>query len=380
MQKNAYVWENFEYNYPNDWNQLYQPVYYANEVLYNLKKVERTTENTLAWDNVKGSALLYRAEYFLRAVWIFAKAYDENTAKSDLGIVLRVEPDFEQSSKRATVQESYDKILTDLKEAALLLPERPVHVMRPSKAAAYGLLARTYLSMRVYDSTLKYSNLALGIFNQLLDFSTVNYNSIASTFAPFPNPEIIISFSISVHSFPVGPGHVRVDSNLLRSYVEGDLRKPAFFSDARVIYPTIGGTLFKGSYFGSFSILFTGLTTAEMYLTRAECYARKGEVEKALNDINLLMSNRCDPALFQPFETSEQGRALSYILEERRKELVFRGLRWMDIKRLNKEGAGIVLTREVEGKTYKLEPNEARYALPIPTDIINMTGMQQNPR
>lgn len=57
-----------------------------------------------------------------------------------------------------------------------------------------------------------------------------------------------------------------------------------------------------------------------------------------------------------------------------------RGLRWMDLKRLNKDSANIILTRQVNGQTYTLQPNDLRYALPLPEDIIQITGMQQNPR
>jgi starch-binding outer membrane protein, SusD/RagB family len=68
----------------------------------------------------------------------------------------------------------------------------------------------------------------------------------------------------------------------------------------------------------------------------------------------------------------------SSLRTERRKELTMRGLRWIDIKRLNKEGAGIVLKRLIGDKTYTLQPNDPRYALPLPADIILNTGMQQN--
>jgi hypothetical protein len=50
----------------------------------------------------------------------------------------------------------------------------------------------------------------------------------------------------------------------------------------------------------------------------------------------------------------------------------------MDIKRLNKEGRNIVLRRFLNGNTYTLEPNAAYYALPIPTDIVEITGIPQN--
>ena len=71
---------------------------------------------------------------------------------------------------------------------------------------------------------------------------------------------------------------------------------------------------------------------------------------------------------------------MALILLERRKELLMRGLRWMDLKRLNMEGAAITLTRTVNGQVYTLPPNDLRYALPIPEDVIAISGMQQNPR
>jgi hypothetical protein len=48
-----------------------------------------------------------------------------------------------------------------------------------------------------------------------------------------------------------------------------------------------------------------------------------------------------------PITAGSSDEASQLILQERRKELLFRGLRWIDIKRLNKEGAGIVLKRKV---------------------------------
>jgi hypothetical protein len=55
-----------------------------------------------------------------------------------------------------------------------------------------------------------------------------------------------------------------------------------------------------------------------------------------------------------------------------------RGLRWSDIKRLNKENYQITPERKIGSNTYLLPPNSSRYALPLPDDIIRLTGMQQN--
>ena len=123
-----------------------------------------------------------------------------------------------------------------------------------------------------------------------------------------------------------------------------------------------------------------GIATDEVYLTRAECYARAGKVSEAMNDLNTLMIKRWKAGTFIPFTATSTSEALSIILEERRKETLFRGLRWLDLRRLNSEGANITLTRNVDNQTYKLEPNSPRYALPLPPDVISLTGIPQNER
>jgi hypothetical protein len=55
-----------------------------------------------------------------------------------------------------------------------------------------------------------------------------------------------------------------------------------------------------------------------------------------------------------------------------------RSLRWPDIKRQNREGANIVLQRLSAGTVYRLEPNSGLYALTLPADIIEQSGIPQN--
>ncbi|NCU05384.1 MAG: RagB/SusD family nutrient uptake outer membrane protein [Chitinophagaceae bacterium] len=92
------------------------------------------------------------------------------------------------------------------------------------------------------------------------------------------------------------------------------------------------------------------------------------------------MITRWKQGTYQPYTFVSKQEALQIILTERRKQLLMRCLRWMDIKRLNKEGHNISLRRIINSQEYVLEPNSPKFALPIPDDIITMTGMQQNPR
>ncbi|KKX49153.1 RagB/SusD family nutrient uptake outer membrane protein [Sphingobacterium sp. IITKGP-BTPF85] len=136
---------------------------------------------------------------------------------------------------------------------------------------------------------------------------------------------------------------------------------------------------FKGQYTGS-NNLFGGIATDEMYLVRAECLAREGKIAEALADINLLLSKRYKSTSFMPLSETNISNLLDLILLERRKELLFRGLRWMDIKRLNLEGRMISLIREGADGKVELKPNDNRFAIPLPEDIIRLAGVEQNPR
>ena len=99
-----------------------------------------------------------------------------------------------------------------------------------------------------------------------------------------------------------------------------------------------------------------------------------------MQDLNALLTSRFKQGTFQPYNATNPQDALQLILEERRKELVCRGLRFTDLRRLNKEGAGIMLSRVVNSKTYQLAPNDLRYTLPIPNDAIEGSLIVQNPR
>ncbi|TXI91087.1 MAG: RagB/SusD family nutrient uptake outer membrane protein [Chryseobacterium sp.] len=371
-ERNFYKWVKHEYNFQNDWSICYQNVYNANICLEGISKIPTTAANSLLWNNVKGSSLFFRAYNFLNLIWVFGKAYDETSSNTDKGIVLRLQSDFTLPSVRANVKDSYEQVIKDAKESILYLPNIPAHVMRPSKTASYGLLARAYLSMRMYDSAHKYSNLSLQASDQLLNFNTdVSINSNVP-FTPF-NKEIIFYSEINLSWSLIAPAFAKIDTALYDSYDANDLRKIAFFRSSN-------GRRFKGSYASSISILFSGISTNELFLIRAECAARRGNKEDAVNDLNKLLENRWVTGTYSPITSiSFSTEALiSLILKERRKELLMRGLRWIDIKRLNKEGYGLAPKRYINGVLFDLPPNSDFYAIPLPTDILRTTGMPDN--
>lgn len=78
---------------------------------------------------------------------------------------------------------------------------------------------------------------------------------------------------------------------------------------------------------------------------------------------------------------SNHNELLKFIREERRRQLIFRGLRWTDIRRYNMEDGAESLRRVLDDKTYTLMPNDKRYAFLVPSLIMGYNpDMVQNPR
>ncbi len=370
----VYYWQRGEYNFINDWSKGYNAVFNANYCLEQIDKIKVSQGTRLAWSNIKGSALFYRSFYFLRLLWDYAKAFDSSSYNKDLGIVLRLGTDFNVPSVRTSVKECYDQVIADARSSLDYLQDYPLEVLRPSKGASYGLLANAYLSMRMYDSAFKYSGLYLQLNNELIDYNgDPDINGDIANDVPFKifNKETI--FYTTMNSDLLNNSFIaKVDTALYSLYDSNDLRKTAFFMPADNYFK------FKCIYTGDIYYYFSGIATDEMYLVKAECEARKGNVANAMDDLNTLLVKRWKAGTFVPLTATNSDEALHIILTERRKELIDRGVRWMDIKRLNKENANIVLIREIEGQTYTLQPNANYYALPLPADVIKASGIPQN--
>ncbi|MFT4092237.1 MAG: RagB/SusD family nutrient uptake outer membrane protein [Niabella sp.] len=371
--KRLYTWQPDHVSYGvasgNDWYYCYRAIYNANAVLFNLD--EYNISGTDA-DNIKGQALTFRAERYLDAAQIWAPVYNKETASTDLGLPLRLDPDMNIPSVRATVQQTYDQVIKDLQEAIPLLPEVPLATSRPSKPAALALLARAFLFMGNYQDALTNALAALGFKSTLMDYNTLN----ASDKYPIKNQnvEFVLWGSMRLPP-PLSATIARIQTSLYDSYDSNDLRKTLFFNktDAETI-------LFRGSYTGSSGGRITSPLVDELYLIAAECYARANDTANALTFLNQLLITRWKTGTFVPYTAGNSSEALDIILEERRKELIFRGLRWPDVKRLNRDGANINLERTVNGQQYSLPANDPRYAIAIPEDVIELSGIQQNPR
>lgn len=371
-----YTWQFYDYTFGNDWSSSAPAIYNCNLCLETLSGIARNASNAAAWDNVKGSALFFRSYYFLGLLWDYAKAYNIQTASTDPGIMLRTSSDFNIHFPRASVQTCYDQIMGDAKTAATLLPDTAINELRPSKAAAYGLLARAYLAKMDYANALLYADSCLAIKNQLMDYNNdpqVHINANAP-FKQYNKETIFYSEMNNMFDLPIEYNGSSIDTVLYAAYNNNDLRKTALFMPLGIN----NYVQYKGSYSSNMDVFFSGITTAEMYLTRAECEVRDGNITDGMANINTLLVTRYKTGTYVPYQTTNKDSALSIVLLERRKELLMRGFRWMDVKRLNAEGKNIILKRVEGSQTFTLQPNASSYALPFPIDIVRQTGIQQN--
>lgn len=362
-ERNLYQWLDHPYEGQtmSDWNTPYQQVFYTNIVLDGLSSFKPNLVEEQMYNELKGGALFYRSVAFYNIAKLFCDHYVFGSEDERLGIALRLSPDVGLIIPRSTLKETYDRILKDLLEAEKLLPEISDYKTRPSKLVVKAMLARIYLDIEAYVEAERYASEVLEVQNKLIDFNTLSSTSSS----PFPNPLTAVSEEVIFYSELITYSffrHARVDSILFNSYESQDLRKSLFFREMDPF------NSMKANYSGKYE-WFSGLAVDEMLLIKAECNARAGMTDEASADLNLLLKNRWNKDSFVPYNSDNNEEVLTMILHERRKELVSRGLRWQDLKRLNKDDRfSKTLIRNINGNVFNLEPNSIKYVLPIPQD------------
>ena len=372
QEKTAYIWESAENFYQGsvsaDWETAYTKILNANVILEGIEKIKPSNAEYEDWRNVKGSAFFLRAFDYYNLAQQFCKAYLPATANSDLGLPLRLTYDVNLKVGRASLQQTYDQIIGDLKSAAELLRTVQTIKTRPSRQATYAMLARTYLAMEFYEEAGLYADSALKIEHELLDYSALQ-STAAYPMKKF-NSEVLFHNTFSYGIF--NSSRLIVDPTLYNMYDGNYYRKSLFFATS-----ASGVVTYKGSYSGD-RLQFGGLALNEVYLIRAEANVRAGNLPAALADLNVLLRKRRrgNP---NNLNSKDPEVVLRWVLNERRKELLFRGIRWSDLRRLNRDQRfAVTLTRTMNGVTYTLPPNDKRYVFPIDDEEIRLSGIPQN--
>ncbi|HVI44600.1 MAG TPA: RagB/SusD family nutrient uptake outer membrane protein [Chitinophaga sp.] len=368
--RNLYQWQKDVWDpvyMPADWAVPYRRIFYANRVL---EGVSDTDSNSPRSKNLEGMAFFHRAYNHFLLAQLFAGSYQKATTDTDLGIPLK-RAAHDSIVTRGTIGQTYACITADLRKACRLLPPTQATSNRPCRAAASGLLARVLVQMGAYNEALYCVHTAIMESGELMRFK--DQDSVAIHPFGLNNSEILFYDAFS-EGPAFDPATSRVDTDLLRSYEPGDLRRAIYFK------PVAQGTIFRGSYSGT-DAPFCGIALDELYLLRAECNARLGNSATALKDLNTLRRSRWEPEMFEPLQATDPQAVLDLVIAERRKEYYFRGLRWSDLRRLNLEPRyAHTINRATSGKQVTLIPGDLNYILPIPQQEIILSGIQQNTR
>ena len=312
------------------WQTLYTHIGVTNAVL---DKVDEFVEDAEEDRNrVKGQAYFLRAYYYWFLVNMYAVPYSSVSADRDLGVPLK---DFayidDRYWGRATVQEVYDRILSDLQEAVRCLEgQTPKNIYWAGEDAARLLLGRVLCYVGQWEGVP-------GVCEGLLGKYPLT-NLIANSAAPYistDSPELIFTMGANMrgrvfyHTNSTGLAGFKVSDELWALYEEGDVRKTIRYTNK-----SQANTLpfYAPAAMGdNLSDVFT-MRVSEVYLNLAEAYAMNGNEDRARELLQTLRSNRI---VAEHLGTvSESGEELiKRIREERRKELCFEGHRWFDLRR-----------------------------------------------
>lgn len=366
----------------SDWGNLYSEIYIDNVILDQVGDAEGDETHR---KQVIAEARTRRAFSYLLLAGIYAKQYDEATAATDPGVPLRLNSDVSGNAPaRSSVKEVYDFIEKEMLEAWNDLPEQAPNKFRISKVAGNALLARLYMMMGRYEDARIYADKALADNSNLYDFNTLeviyipNYGDYIDRVQATDNDECYLNRYYQYTYWGLGIG-ISKELYDLFPHDGTDLRE-----ELEVSVDDMDNNL-DSIYYNKAMIMTVAPTVPEMYLTRAEGYARKGDaasLQKAMEDINHLRSFRVIPGTAE-LSASTQDEVMEIVLAERRRELNIQGgLNWFDTKRLNKEPKyARTLTRTVNGMTYTLAPNSNNYVMPIPYDVLGYnSAIVDNPR
>jgi starch-binding outer membrane protein, SusD/RagB family len=339
-----------------------------------LTATEATEEQKRA---VWAEAKILRAMNYFNLANFYADTYQASTAATKLSVPLITSASINAPSKQVSIQEIYDFIVTDVKEALPYLPKVSQTALHPNLGAGYAFYARVYLQMNNYTEALKYADLALAENNKLYNW-VQNYNTYKAI--------IIDPNSDTTTPSPMGYNYVENysyrhgSSTSLGTENSIPVERAARFEagDARFLsrwkLRTVGAdTYYRRILSGNFN--YGGMTTVEVYLIKAECLARAGQITRALDVLNTVRKTRILPEVYQDITTSDLATALNAIFKTKNNELILTIVPFADARRLNAEGVYKVSFTKVDaGTTYTLSSESHLWTMPFPQGATNNPG------
>lgn len=353
------------------WELYYHKILMCNVLLGDLDNMKGTDKER---KDMAGEAYFMRAYSYFMLANLYAAPYSKATAEKDHCVPINDENSIsDKMSVRATTRAVYDKMESDILASISNFSESGMEktIFRPNLDAAYLLASRIFLFEEKYDEVIKYCDLLTGSTSHTLTRLTEKDNDF---FLSASNPEILFTFGrTSLESyFPdkfTYAGGFAVSKELMDSYIADDYRRSSFFKHIKgeqvdpnpktceLDIPMKWSKYKNTGYSKAFRL-------SEAYLNRAEAYAAKSDNVKALDDINSIWSKRVKEGT----AGLSGSDAKKIIREERRRELAFEEMRWLDIRRYGITGIVHKYTSksdESAGDKFVLG-DKAMFVLPLP--------------
>ena len=386
------------------WSSAYSAILGCNKALtaINEGKFSRNGVSDEQINNIKAENLFLRALAYFDLVRVYAQPYgyikaNGITGVEAMGVPIVLKDDLSARPSRNTVAEVYENlIIPDLVEAERLMSDSYVRagvkdvVATVTKPVIQALMARVYLHHEDWQLAADYATKVIknGRFRLLSGDRFVSMWDGSVDVAPQSGSEIIFEVYVSQSDGSrsdlgdyltapevaggAGYGDVRVSNDLIDLYDATDVRLTGL-TKTNSRYP---GYRWSTKYPGKGGLLAYNnvpvLRISEMYLIRSEAIYRGATVSgvTAIDDLNRVATNRNAEA----YATV----TLDNLFEESRKEFLFEGHIFFDMKRLQKS---LVRTDyDLDPLMKNIDFPSYRWALPIPeNDILNNKNMDQNP-
>jgi len=346
-------------------------------------------------------ALANRAWCYFTLINYYGKPYDSTTAKTDLCYPIITTADVANSSfQRATVQQCYDLIINDLTTAIPSLLVNAAVRARMTRSAAEALLGKVYVYMGRYTAALTELNAAVADLPTTFSVALYDLNVTMATggtwgYNPVTNPtsyqslyptawtntENIFCKQVTANNWNSTSSDLLLTPQAASLFTSTDQRRKFFTSQ-----PYGGGTYIVPGALrrNSGTTLQEGIRLADLYLLKAECEARTGDLTDGTNDLVTLRNKRMS-AMEAAVTITDKDSLTRMIINEREREFALQGERWFDMRRLYSDPlyTGLTYTHNYyksDGTvvTYTLTPE--RLVMQFPQKVIDQNpGMSNNP-
>jgi hypothetical protein len=374
------------------WSFQYKVIDNCNNILANVDGAVGTDDERRY---LKGQAYALRGFVYLNLVRQYQFTYaKDKTAKA---VAIYTEPTSPSSvaQTRASVEQVYNQVITDLNQAETLLAGFTRKVKnRPDVNVVRGLLARTYLTQENWPlAAAKAKEARAGYAIMEASQYTQGFNDVSNIEWIWGHPQQAdqnlggASYFAYIDVTPAaGYRSIMPDPYFRQLFAEGDIRKSLF---EVVTVPT--DPLYRWIKYKKFinkadqSGHIVLMRSSEMALIEAESKARQNDLTGAVSALNELRVKRNLPAVLAASFT--QPQLIEEILNERRRELWGEGFRTYDLLRLQRAplrresteairiGAADVLIKghyvlKFPDNT-NLVPNSPYYLFSVPINEIN---------